>query len=163
VSAAGGGTAGIAGVATVITSKNEVEALLAANTEVTSDGDVTISASNDFESFALAGGAAAGGKVGIGASGAGVVVDNITLAALANGTNSTNGVRVDAAGAMTVAAAATETALTLAASGGAAGKVGIGAGAGVYVLNTTTEALVGDHARIGQGTSPASLQIEASG
>ena len=155
VSAAGASTAGIAGVAVVITSENLAEALVEADSEINSDGAVSIEATNDFTSFALAGGAAAGGTAGIGAAGAVVVVDNVTRAALADGTGSSDAVVVLAGGAVGLSAIATQTATTIAAAGGAAGTVGVGAGGAVYVLETVTEALVGDHARIG-ASSPGS-------
>lgn len=162
VSAAGASTAGVAGVATVIVSENRSETVVEAGTDIQSDGDVTVSAANDFDSFALAGGAAAGGTAGIGAAGAVVVVDNITRAALLGGTNASNGVSIDAGGTISIIAAATQSAKTIAAAGGAAGTAGVGAGGAVYVLGTTTEALVGNYARIGQGTRPLALALTAT-
>jgi hypothetical protein len=165
VSAAGASTAGIAGVAVVVTSENLAEALVEADTEINSDGSVTIEAENDFTSFALAGGAAAGGTAGIGAAGAVVVVDNITRAALADGPGSSDAVVVLAGGAVGLSAVATQTATTIAAAGGAAGTAGVGAGGAVYVLETVTEALVGDHARIGAaspGSPVGALSVVAS-
>ncbi|WP_170314740.1 leukotoxin LktA family filamentous adhesin [Aquibium carbonis] len=163
VSAAGASTAGIAGVAVVITSENVVEALVEADAEIHSSGAVSIEATNDFTSFALAGGAAAGGTAGIGAAGAVVVVDNVTRAALGDGEDSSSGVVVMAGGAVGLSATATQTATTIAAAGGAAGTAGVGAGGAVYVLGTVTEAFVGDHARIGGMGSPVgALSITAS-
>ncbi len=163
VSAAGASTAGIAGVAVVVTSENLAEALVEPDAEINSDGAVTLEATNDFDSFALAGGAAAGGTAGIGAAGAVVVVDNITRAALADGIGSSSGVVVMAGGAVGISATATQTATTIAAAGGAAGTVGVGAGGAVYVLETVTEALVGNYARIGETGSPiGALTIAAS-
>ncbi|WP_164730655.1 leukotoxin LktA family filamentous adhesin [Pelagibacterium montanilacus] len=162
VSAAGASTAGVAGVAAVITSENTAEALVKVGAEIVSDGDVTLSAANDFASFALAGGAAAGGTAGIGAAGAVVVVDNITRAALADGTSASDAVTIDAAGAVALTAASTQSATTIAAAGGAAGTAGVGAGGAVYVLGTVTEALVGNHAQIGQTTRVGSLELAAS-
>jgi hypothetical protein len=165
VSAAGASTAGIAGVAVVINSENLAEALVEADSEINSDGSVTIEAVNDFTSFALAGGAAAGGTAGIGAAGAVVVVDNITRAALADGTGSSGAVVVLAAGTVGLSAVATQSATTIAAAGGVAGTAGVGAGGAVYVLETVTEALVGDYARIGAaspGSPVGALSVTAS-
>jgi hypothetical protein len=161
VAAAGGGEAGIAGVATVIVSKNTVEALLKAGSSVTSSGDVTLAARNDFSSFALATGVGLGGTVGIGAAASVVTVNNVTRAALADG-NSASAVKIDTGGAVNLTAAATQTGSTITAAGGAAGTVGAGAGAAVYVLGTTTEALVGAYAQIGQTNSPSRLTVEAT-
>src|SRR6185437_1670354 len=49
-----------------------------------------------------------------------------------------------------------------AAAGAAAGEVAVGAGAAVYVLGTTTEALVGKYAQIGHTDQPTSLALSAS-
>ncbi|OJX15880.1 MAG: hypothetical protein BGO82_13335 [Devosia sp. 67-54] len=164
VSAAAADSNAVAGVATVITSANSVQALLALNSSVTSAGSVTLGARNDFDTFSIAGGAAGGGSNGIGAAASVITVDNVTRAALADGTGTGDAVVIDAGGAVAISADATETGTTLTAAGAAAGEVAVGAGAAVYVLDTTTEALVGKYAKIGQSTTirPASLGLEAS-
>src|SRR5262249_9963289 len=131
---------------------------------VTSSGDVTVGASNGFDTFSLAGGAAGGGSNGIGAAASVVTVDNTTRAALADGTGSANAVTIDADGAVNISADASETGNTFTAARAAAGRNAVGAGAAVYVLGTTTEALVGAYAAIGTDTTthPDSLSLEAS-
>src|SRR6185437_14030852 len=162
VSAAAGDDAGIAGVASVISSTNSVQALLGLDSSVNTSGDVTLTAGNTFTSFVLAGGAAGGGDAGIGAAASVVTVNNTTRAALADGTSSTDAVSIDAGGALTISATASETGTTLTAAGAAAGEVAVGAGAAVYVLGTTTEALVGKYAQIGHTDQPTSLALSAS-
>ena len=162
VAAAAGSKAGVAGVATVVVSSNTAEALLRAGASVKSSGDVTLLAKNDFSSFALATGVGMGGTAGVGAAAAVVTVNNVTRAALANGTGSADAVKIDAAGAVRLSATARETGSTITAAGGAAGTAGVGAGAAVYVLGTTTEALVGAYAEIGQASAPGALEVTAS-
>ncbi|MGN6157707.1 MAG: hypothetical protein ACTHNL_06410, partial [Devosia sp.] len=162
VSAAAGDDAGVAGVASVISSSNSVQALLGLDSSVNTSGDVTLTAGNTFTSFVLAGGAAAGGDAGIGAAASVVTVNNLTEAALADGASSSDAVSVDAGGTFKIGATAEEAGITLTAAGAASGQVAAGAGAAVYVLGTTTEALVGKYAVIGHTDQPDSLTLSAS-
>ena len=141
ISAAGGSSVGVAGVATILISENNVEALIGLGSEIKAGGAVSLTANNDFDALSVAGGLGIGlNGVGVGASASVVTVDNITRAAIADGT-STNNVKISQAGALNVTASATETGDTFAVAGGAGNSVGVGAGAGVYVLDTMTEAL----------------------
>jgi hypothetical protein len=159
ISAAGGNTAGVAGVATAISFANTVEALLGSKTNVTSAGGVTLRATNDLTTFSLAGGAAGGGTAGIGAAVSVLLVDNVTRAAVAGATSSADAVTIDAGGLVSVTAESTEDDLTIAAGGGAAGTVGAGAGVAVGVIEHTTIAEIGDYAEVTAGD----LEVEATG
>ncbi len=154
-------TAGIAGVANVVVSQNTVEALVGKGATITTGGSVTLAAQNDFTTFGVAAGMGVGGTAGVGAGASAIIVKNVTRAALADGTGAADAVTVDAAGAFGISAKASETGTAITFAGGAAGTAGVGAGAAVYVLDTTTEALVGNFARIGQTTAPSALEIEA--
>jgi hypothetical protein len=159
VSAAGGNSAGVAGVATAIDFANTVEALLAVSSGVTSSGDVTLRATNDFSTFSLAGGAAAGGTAGVGASVSVVLVDNVTRAAVAGGTSSADAVIIDAGGVFSVTAESQEDDLTIAAGGAGGGTVGAGAGVAVGVIKHVTTAEIGDYAEVTAGD----LEVSATG
>lgn len=161
ISAAGGNDAGIAGVATVVTTENTTETLVDERARIAATGAVSLNAQNDFAALSVAGGAAAGGQAGLGAAASVVTINNVTRAALANAANAGNGVQLDAGGLVTIGAKASETAQTFTAAGAASKEVAIGAGAAVYVLGTRTEAYVGSHARLGQVTKPTGLVVSA--
>ncbi|GGD47721.1 leukotoxin LktA family filamentous adhesin [Sinisalibacter lacisalsi] len=162
-SASAASSAGVSGVAGVVTSENRVEALMARGAEVTISGAgaVSLGATNDFDIFGLAAGVGVGSSAGIGAAATVVVVNNITRAALADGTSSTDRAEINTGGAVSITATATEDG-DLFSVAGAAGSSGVGAGAGIYVLGTTTEALVGDYAKVGNAYDSGSLEISAS-
>ncbi|KEO60051.1 hypothetical protein DT23_14725 [Thioclava indica] len=161
ISAAGGSSVGVAGVATVLTSENDVEALIGAGSEIKASGDLSLIANNDFDSLSVAGGLGIGGSAGVGAAASVVTVNNVTRAAIADGTNATNAVKISQAGALNVKAKATEKGETFAVAGGASQSVGVGAGTGVYVLDTTTEALIGKYAQLGQTGTLGDIAVEA--
>ena len=148
-------------MANVVVSQNTVEALVGKAATITTGGSVTLAAQNDFASFGVAAGIGAGSTAGVGAGASAIIVNNVTRAALADGTGAGDAVTVNAAGAFGISAKASETGTAITFAGGAAGTAGVGAGAAVYVLGTTTEALVGNFAKIGQTTAPSALEIEA--
>lgn len=162
-SASAASSAGVSGVATVITSENEVEALMGSGAKVTISGAgaVSLGATNTFTTFGLAAGVGAGSTAGVGAAATVVVVDNTTRAAIANSTSG-NRSEINADGLISITATATETGRLFGMAGAAGGTAGVGAGAGVYVLGTTTEALIGDFAKVGNSFDAGSLVVSAS-
>ncbi len=162
VSVAAAANNAVSGVATVITSQNRVEALMGVGARVTATGAVNLTAQNDFSTFSLAGGAAGGGSNGMGASASVVTVENITRAAVADGTGVADRAEINTDGIIEISATATEKGKTIAAAGAAGGGNAVGAGAAVYVLDTTTEALIGDHAKVGNAYNTGSLDLTAS-
>lgn len=163
VSAAGASNVGIAGVANVLVSENDVEALIGTGVQIAASGDVSLTANNDFDTLSVAGGLGVGGSVGIGAAASVVTVENVTRAAIANGTSAADAVKISRAGALNIDANASQTGQTFAIAGGASsGSVGVGAGAGVFILDTTTEALLGDYAQIGQTGTVGDIAITAT-
>jgi filamentous hemagglutinin family protein len=150
------------GVATVITAENQVEALMGAGARVTATGAVNLIADNSFSTFSLAGAAAGGGSNAIGASASVVVVNNVTRAAIADGTSAADRAEINTGDEITVSATAKEDGETIAAAGAAGGSNAVGAGAGVYVLNTTTEAVVGKFAKLGNAFNTGSVKVSAS-
>jgi hypothetical protein len=156
-------SAGVSGVAGVVTSGNTVEALMGRGARVTISGAgaVSLAAENAFKVFGLAAGVGVGGNVGIGAAATVVTVNNTTRAALADGTSAADRGEINASGAISITATATEEG-DLFSVAGAAGDVGVGAGAGIYVLGTTTEALVGNFAKVGNVFDSGSLTVRAS-
>ena len=149
------------GVTTVITSENRAEALMGVGARVTATGAVNVTAKNVFNTFSLAGGAGGGGSNGVGASASVVTVNNKTRAIIADGTNIANRAEINTGGAITISADATETGKIIAAAGAAGGSVAVGAGAAVYILSTTTEALIGNYAKIGNAHNQGSLSLTA--
>ncbi|WP_417269807.1 leukotoxin LktA family filamentous adhesin [Celeribacter sp.] len=163
VSAAGASTAGVAGVATVLISENDVEALIGKGVQIAASGDVSLTANNAFETLSVAGGLGVGGSAGIGAAASVVTVENVTRAAIANGTSAADAVKITQAGALNIDANARQTGQTFSVAGGVAtGSAGVGAGAGVFVLETTTEALLGDYAQIGQTGTVGEIAVTAT-
>ncbi|WP_305607540.1 hypothetical protein, partial [Phaeovulum sp.] len=163
-SASAASSAGVSGVAGVITSENKVEALMARGTRVTISGSgaVSLAATNDFDIFGLAAGIGVGGTAGVGAAATVVVVNNTTRAALGDGTSAADRAEINASGAISITADATEEGDLFSVAGAAGGTAGVGAGAGIYVLGTTTEALIGDFAKVGNAFNAGSLTLGAS-
>ena len=162
VSVAAAANNAVNGVATVITSSNRAEALMGVGARVSTTGAVNLTADNDFSMFSLAGGAAGGGSNGVGASAAVVTVNNVTRAAMADGTSIANRAEINTGGAITISATAIETGEIIAAAGAAGGSNAVGAGAAVYVLDTTTEASVGAFGKVGNAHNSGSLALTAS-
>ncbi|WP_176250049.1 leukotoxin LktA family filamentous adhesin [Sulfitobacter sp. HGT1] len=161
VSVAAAANNAVNGVATVITSQNRAEALMGVGARVTASGAVNLIADNDFSMFSLAGGAAGGGSNGVGASAAVVTINNVTRAAMAAGTSVANRAEINTGGAIAISATANETGTVIAAAGAAGGSNAVGAGAAVYVLDTTTEALVGAFGKVGNAHNAGSLDMTA--
>ncbi len=163
-SASAASSAGIAGVAGVVTSNNRVEALMdrGARVTISGAGAVSLTATNTFDIFGLAAGVGVGGTAGIGAAATVVVVNNTTRAALGDGTSAANRAEINANGQISISATATENGDLFSVAGAAGANAGVGAGAGIYVLGTTTEALVGDFAKVGNSLNSGSLNISAS-
>ncbi|MBW6507438.1 MAG: leukotoxin LktA family filamentous adhesin [Rhodobacteraceae bacterium] len=163
-SASAASSTGVSGVAGVITSQNRVEALMARGARVTISGAgaVSLGATNDFDVFALAAGVGVGGTAGIGAAATVVVVNNTTRAALADGTSAADRAEINASGPISITATATEDGDLFSVAGAAGGTAGVGAGAGIYVFGTTTEALIGDYAKVGTAFNAGSLTVQAT-
>jgi len=163
-SASAASSAGVSGVAGVITAENTVQALMdrGARVTISGNGAVSLGATNDFDVFALAAGVGVGGTAGIGAAATVVVVNNTTRAALGDGTSTANRAEINASGPISITAVATEDGDLFSVAGAAGGTAGVGAGAGIYVLGTTTEALIGDYAKVGTTFNSGSLTVQAS-
>ena len=140
----GTSSTGVGGVLGVVVTMNQVAASIGAGSSVKSEGGVAVTAGNDTLSVMAAGGIGAGDSVGVGASIAANIIKNDTFASIAND------VVVDAAGALTVAAQASETAATAVVAGAASGNVAVSGGVSVDTLMTTTEATVGQGAKLNQ-------------
>jgi filamentous hemagglutinin family protein len=142
VSAAVAGTAAVGGVATVIDSQTTTQALMGGvGSSITSNGTANAAALADVKLLNVAGNAAGGGTVGVGATGAVNVVKNTTTAAIGNDA----AVNAQSTG---ITATAVEDIKTIVASGAGGGTVGIAASAVVTTLDNTTLARIGDRAQI---------------
>ena len=87
ISAAAGDDAGIGGVATVVTSENDVEALVGAGALIDVADGVTLDAENALTTLSVGGGLGVSGSVGIGATASVVTVDDTTEALIEDGTS----------------------------------------------------------------------------
>lgn len=163
-SASAASSAGVSGVAGVITSGNRVEALMQRGARVTISGNgaVSLGATNTFKVFGLAAGIGVGGTAGVGAAATVVVVNNTTRAAIADGTSAADRGEINASGAISITATATEDGDLFSVAGAAGGTAGVGAGAGIYVLGTMTEARAGNFAKVGNAFNSGSLTVRAS-
>lgn len=157
--AAGTETAGVAGVLGVIVSDNTVVAEVGEGARVAALGDVGVTADNDSTLVMVTGGVAAGAKVGVGGSIAANIVRNTTQATL--GRNAV----VDAGRTVAVSAHADETVVTAVVAGAGGGKVGVAGAVSVNVVESTTEATIGQGAYVnteaGYATSQQGVTVEA--
>lgn len=157
--AAGTDTAGVAGVLGVIVSENTVVAEVGEGARVAARGDVGVSADNDSTLVMVTGGVAAGAKVGVGASIAANIVRNTTQATLGRDAV------VDAGRTVAVTANADETVVTAVVAGAGGGKVGVAGALSVNVVESTTQATVGQGAYVNTdatyATSEQGVRIEA--
>ncbi|WP_312523058.1 hypothetical protein [Anaerospora sp.] len=83
-SGAGGGTAGIAGAASVYTINNATAAFIGTMADVKADGNVKVAAKDDTEANLIGGSGAFGGTAGVGASAGAAVINKDTKAYIAN-------------------------------------------------------------------------------
>lgn len=154
--AAGTDTAGVAGVLGVIVSENTVAAEVGDGARVAARGDVGVSADNDSTLVMVTGGVAAGAKVGVGASIAANIVRNTTQATLGRDAV------VDAGRTVAVSANADETVVTAVVAGAGGGKVGVAGAVSVNVVESTTQATIGQGAYVNTDAAYATGQQDVS-
>jgi len=141
ITAAGGGSTGIAGVATVIVTENTSEAIIGDDAQITGTGAVNVLASNELDLSVLGGGAAASGKTGVGGSVVVGVIEQTTTAKIGNGASVT-------AGDVVVSADSAEDISTLVVGLGVGGSTGVGGAVAVYSISDTTTALIDANATV---------------
>ena len=141
ITAAGGGSTGIAGVATVIVTENTSEAIIGDDAQITGTGAVNVLASNELDLSVLGGGAAASGKTGVGGSAVVGVIEQTTTAKIGNGASVT-------AGDVVVSADSAEDISTLVVGLGVGGSTGVGGAVAVYSISDTTTALIDENATV---------------
>ncbi|MDX9752662.1 MAG: LEPR-XLL domain-containing protein, partial [bacterium] len=163
---AGGGNVGVGGSVGVVVHTNTVEASIGSSTQVSSDGSVSVSASNDASVIGVAGSISIGGKAaGIGLSNIDVVhtesvqafiESDAVINAKGNGAgvsiytgSKENGNRTtqDIHG-LAVTATSFESLIGVAAGGAGGGKVGVAGSATIGVLTDTTKAYIAEGVRI---------------
>jgi filamentous hemagglutinin family protein len=146
-SAAAADQTGVAGVSSLVVSSNYVEAsmgddsgvFIAVRPELGDDdqGDLFIRATNEYKGLNIAGDAAGGSTVGIGAALATNFVSNATNAFIGEGAEARAYHGID------LAALSTQDLRTVAAGGAGGEKVGVAASSTVNTLTTQTHAYVG--------------------
>src|SRR6185436_11753640 len=143
IAGAGGGTAGVAGSATVDVLTNTTYAHIDDESSIASGTvDVKVAATDTTNILGLAGALAIGGSAGIGAGVDVEVVDKETLAWIGADTN------VTTSGDVTVDAESSEKIVSLSVGGGFAGTAAVNVNAGVSVIGITTTAYIGDDATV---------------
>ena len=151
-SGAGGGVA-VAGSLALSVADTTSTALIRSGTtlDLPAGGAVSLTAENNTSASAIAEptgiGAVSASSVGVGASVALNIVNNTTVAEVANGVVITN------AGDLTLSATSDNTAITSAKAGGTAGGSGVGVGGalGTAVVNNTTTADIGTGSALALG------------
>ncbi|MEX0958007.1 MAG: LEPR-XLL domain-containing protein [Burkholderiales bacterium] len=143
VAGAGGGTAGVAGSATVTVLNETTRAFVDRGARLNQAGggaelqDVLVRASDDTSLFGLAGALAGGGSAGIGAGADVPVINKETEARIGAAA------QVAANGSVEVEAVSTEDIVSISGAIGGGGSAGIAGTASVPVLDITTRAFIG--------------------
>ncbi len=162
-----GGVAGnvaVSGVANVITLNNTSEAYVAPSTTtvLNASGAFGASATNTVKGLNVASGLAVSGSVAVGVVGAvntvGTDASNQFVTRAYIGDN----VKVNAAGATTLSATASQDLTTFAIAGAASGSVSVGGAAAVNVINTDTRAYLGEGAELNKAASLVSQSASLS-
>ncbi|TAK78891.1 MAG: hypothetical protein EPO12_11675, partial [Aquabacterium sp.] len=166
-----GGTAGVAGSATVNILNETTNARIGNGVSITGQPlvagqttpDVLVKASDTTDIIAVGGSVAAGGTAGVGAG--------ASVAKLAKNTDASigSGVTADVAGDLQVLADTAENVISIAAAASGGGSAGIAGAAGVLVMDIVTRAFIGDDpddqlASVGAGNVHArgSIQVSAN-
>jgi hypothetical protein len=162
-----GGVAGnvaVSGVANVITLNNTSEAYVApsATTVLNSSGAFGASATNTVKGLNVASGLAVSGSVAVGVVGAVNTVGTDASHQFATRAYIGDNVKVNAAGATTLSATASQDLTTFAIAGAASGSVSVGGAAAVNVINTDTRAYLGDGAELNKAASLVSQSASLS-
>ncbi len=150
-----GGTVGVSGVANVLTMQNKAQAYVADSitTSLNSSGNLTLGAGNNLTALNIAGGVAIGGSVGVGVAAAVNTIENQTRALIGND------VSANAGGNTGLNAHASEDLTTLAVGAAGSGSVAVGGAALVNVLNSQTQASIGDRAQLNKGQTLVNQSI----
>ncbi|MBX3093015.1 MAG: hypothetical protein KF680_00510, partial [Cryobacterium sp.] len=156
VAGAVGGTAGVAGSASVAVHSNTTHARIDRGARVNEDNvgasatqGVALAARDDTISSGKAGALALGGTAGVGVGADVQVITKDTRAWIAPG------VELAANGNVTVDATSTEKVLSISAGGAGSGTVGVAVNASVSVLTITTQASIGEQCATSTATTTA--------
>ena len=146
VGASGGGVASLNLSGTVLLAQMQTEAL-AGGATLKAGRNAALNAGSELKAEHLVGGLSAAGAAGVGASVAVTVAEQQTRAATSGNTV------IDANGTTTVSADSVQDVTVNAATGTAAGAVGVAGTVAVTVLKGQTDAAVGGSTRINQNTA----------
>ncbi|MCX2983413.1 leukotoxin LktA family filamentous adhesin [Halieaceae bacterium IMCC14734] len=142
VAAGGGEGVAINGVLGAVVSVKNTAASIGDGATVSSQGSVAVDAQSDTDTIMIAGGIAVGGNAGVGASAAAHVAVDRTTASIGKDA------QVDAKKDTTVSAVNDDLAINGVISGGGGGKVGVILTGSANIILGTTEASIGEGARI---------------
>ena len=162
-----GGVAGnvaVSGVANVITLNNTSEAFVAPSTTtvLNSSGAFGASAINTVKGLNVATGLAVSGSVAVGVVGAVNTLGTDASHQFVTRAYIGDNAKVNAAGATTLSARASEDLTTFAIAGAASGSVSVGGAAVVNVINTDTRAYLGDGAELNKAATLVSQSASLS-
>ena len=165
---AGGGDVGVGGAVSIAVVENHVDAYIGQSAEVTSGGNVLVTAQDDITAVLTAGGAAGGGDAGVGGSIAVATLLGHTLAwigpdaqvtASGNGGGApvytADGTSTPLANGLAVTANTQENLITTVASGAGGGSAGVAATVSANVIASDTEATIDSGAQINPNNTGA--------
>ncbi len=153
-----GGTAGVAGSATVnvLTERTTASVGAGSNLTVTGAGSLIVAASDTTSVISVAGDLAVGGSAGVGVGVDVGVYDKKTNAYIDSGVVATVG------GSVEVIAQSTENLISVAAGIAVSGTAAIGVNAGVHVFTLQTRAFIGDDPNAPSGKGPGNVHAAGS-
>ena len=143
VSGAGGVGAGVAGAVAINAGANTTQAQIDNGAVLTAADDISIIADSQLNGITLAGGAALGLGVGVGASIGGTLIQDLTQASIGNA-------QVDAGQGITVWASADQDISSVAIAGSGAGLATVAGSVTLDMLVATTEAFTDVGAQLNQ-------------
>ncbi|MCP5145111.1 MAG: leukotoxin LktA family filamentous adhesin [Gammaproteobacteria bacterium] len=159
---AGGGQVGVggavAGIAVADTTEAYIEDAATNNAGATVNvtaGDLDLKATSIATSWLLSGAGAGGGQAGVGISMAVGVNTSITRAQIGDHANT------NASGATNVRANSIENVNSAVIGGAGGGAAGVGGSVGLNIVASTTEASIGDFARVNQDFAGDDVTVEA--
>ncbi|OGB31539.1 MAG: hypothetical protein A3I16_04050, partial [Burkholderiales bacterium RIFCSPLOWO2_02_FULL_66_35] len=183
----GGGTTGVGGAVSVAVVKNDVHAMIGSQAGVDADGNVGVNAQDDIQAVLAAGGVAGGGTTGVGGSIGVATLFGTTRATIGDSavvnarglgdartvyTGETTGgdtsiepadlgaKKTELAKGLSVTAYNREELITTVFSAGGGGTTGVAATVSADVIANTTEASIGQSARINQTNTLAHADQE---
>ena len=160
VNASVGGAAGVGAAVAVDVVRNETTAKVARGASISATGDLRVVADQDtgIDVYAVSG--AGGGVAGVSAAVTVAVINNTTRAYVEDATVVGSAAVLNAGGTTEVAAVARENITSATVSGAAGGIAGVAGAVGVKLVTSTTQAAIGNFARVNQTATGAQQDVQ---